>query len=317
MVGHDEKKTDLAAFEYGVAGAVAGIVTRFLTQPLDVLKIRFQLQVEPVRRSSAISKYKALLQATGTILKEEGVKGLWRGHNSGQLLSITYGIVQFSTFETLTQYSDKLFSSQRSLNSHFICGTIAGTVATIASFPFDVTRTRFIAQGNYKAYTMMIQGIKTMVIKEGPTALFKGLTPTLIQVAPQSGVIFITHNFVSRVIKDIPWLSESSDIGGLRLSGNLLAGSISGLVGKTAVYPLDLARKRLQLQGFQDARRGFGENFTCKGLINCLHLTLKNEGFTALFKGLVPSIIKAAVTTGMHFTVYDEMCKLIASVKKH
>uniref|UniRef100_A0A023F057 Mitochondrial thiamine pyrophosphate carrier n=2 Tax=Triatoma infestans TaxID=30076 RepID=A0A023F057_TRIIF len=315
MVGYDEKKIELTAQEYAFAGAAAGIITRFLFQPLDVLKIRFQLQVEPLKRSSDISKYRTLLQASSTILKEEGIKGLWRGHNSGQLLSITYGVVQFSTFETLTEYSEKVFSSHRSLNSHFICGAVAGTLATIASFPFDVTRTRFVAQGNYQAYRKMWEGMVLIVTKEGPTALFKGLTPTLIQVAPQSGVTFLTHNVISRLIQNFSWVSKQSEGSELKVSGNLIAGSVSGLVAKVAVYPFDLAKKRLQLQGFQDARRGFGENFTCRGLINCLFRTMKNEGFTALFKGLVPSMIKASVTTGMYFTVYDETCKILATVK--
>uniref|UniRef100_A0A4P6D9D0 Putative mitochondrial solute carrier protein rhodnius neglectus n=1 Tax=Rhodnius prolixus TaxID=13249 RepID=A0A4P6D9D0_RHOPR len=316
MVGYDEKKIELTAKEYAFAGANAGIITRFLTQPLDVLKIRFQLQVEPLTRSSRISKYKTLLQASSTILKEEGIKGLWRGHNSGQLLSITFGVVQFSTFETLTAYSEKLFSSHRSLNSHFICGTVAGTLATIVSFPFDVTRTRFVAQGNYKAYGMMWEGIVLMVKHEGPTALFKGLSPTLIQVAPQSGVTFVTHNLISRLIQNFSWLSKETEGGGLKISGNLIAGSVAGIFGKLSIYPLDVAKKRLQLQGFQENRRGFGENFTCQGLINCVFKTVKKEGFTALFKGLVPSIeSKLQLLLPCISLSNDETCKLLTLIK--
>ena len=64
------------------AGAIAGAVARFVVGPLDVLKIRFQVQVEPILRrhqsqlSSAeavSSKYTGLKQAAATILKEEGI----------------------------------------------------------------------------------------------------------------------------------------------------------------------------------------------------------------------------------------------------
>ncbi len=33
-----------------VAGAVSGAVTRLLVSPLDLIKIRFQLQIEPIAK---------------------------------------------------------------------------------------------------------------------------------------------------------------------------------------------------------------------------------------------------------------------------
>lgn len=63
------------------AGAIAGCIARFLTGPLDVIKIRFQVQLEPIHGSgqeqhavSLRSKYTGFTQAFGTILKEEGVQ---------------------------------------------------------------------------------------------------------------------------------------------------------------------------------------------------------------------------------------------------
>lgn len=50
-------------------------------------------------------------------------------------------------------------------------------------------------------------------------------------------------------------------------------------MSKTAVYPLDLCKKRLQIQKFHLSRTTFGENFVCKGLIDCLKRTVKREGW--------------------------------------
>ncbi len=44
MVGFDlHEKRKLTTAEHGLAGAVSGVVTRVVLQPLDVLKIRFQV----------------------------------------------------------------------------------------------------------------------------------------------------------------------------------------------------------------------------------------------------------------------------------
>ncbi len=40
---------------------------------------------------------------------------------------------------------------------------------------------------------------------------------------------------------------------------NLTAGFCSGLLAKATVYPFDVIRKRLQIQGFNDVRRNFGK----------------------------------------------------------
>lgn len=39
-----KSNTDNLDLEYAVAGAVSGFVTRFACQPLDVVKIRFQVK---------------------------------------------------------------------------------------------------------------------------------------------------------------------------------------------------------------------------------------------------------------------------------
>ncbi|XP_039284222.1 mitochondrial thiamine pyrophosphate carrier-like [Nilaparvata lugens] len=92
-------------------------------------------------------------------------------------------------------------------------------------------------------------------------------------------------------------------------SGELICGSLSGVMSKLVTYPWDLVRKRLQFQNFQYARVGYGKNFTCKGLINCFKGTFEGENVLGLFKGLSPSLVKAALTTALYFAFYEEILK--------
>lgn len=126
MVGYDNRSEKLSSKDFVIAGAVSGFLTRALCQPLDVLKIRFQLQVEPIARSPN-SKYQSVTQATKTIYREEGLKGFWKGHVPAQYLSITYGLTQFYLFEMLTKEIDIAeFKTANKFVGNFLCGAVAG-----------------------------------------------------------------------------------------------------------------------------------------------------------------------------------------------
>jgi len=56
-----------------IAGGLAGGLTRLLTAPLDVIKIRFQLQ------QLKQPQYRSMVGAFRAMAREEGVLALWHG----------------------------------------------------------------------------------------------------------------------------------------------------------------------------------------------------------------------------------------------
>ncbi|OWR41153.1 hypothetical protein KGM_214818 [Danaus plexippus plexippus] len=285
MVYLIQNESKLSISQSAVAGGLASAVTRAIAQPLDVLKIRFQLQLEPIQEGS---KYSSITQAVKSIVKDEGVLTLWSGHVPAQFLSISYGIAQFSTFEKLTQIYrniDSEFYRNYKHSINFSNGAIAASIATLISFPFDTVRTRLIAeQKTNKVYKGFINAFTNIVKTEGSAALFKGR-------------------------KNIGSVIEST------LIANLLAGGIAGLISKTAIYPFDVVKKRLQIQGFQQHREFFGRQMYCNGTLHCIKLTITNEGFLALYKGYGPSILKAIFVSALHFAVYDEIKYFILRIQ--
>lgn len=306
--------------ETAFAGGAAGAVTRAIAQPLDVLKIRFQLQIEPIRVGS---KYSSIIQAFSSIIKEEGVYTLWSGHIPAQLLSISYGVIQFATFEKLSglcKKSDPKFYIEHKHWLNFTNGATAATVATVASFPFDTIRTRLIAeQKTQKVYKGFLNATSVIVKTEGSRALFKGLIPTLAQIAPHAGIQFVVYKLLTEsVFNRIKFFQRCTrlEVVESTLLANLLAGGIAGVVSKTAIYPFDVVKKRLQIQGFQQHRRSFGKQLYCNGLFDCIRLTISDEGFLALYKGYGPSVLKAILVSALHFAVYDEIKYFILRLQR-
>ncbi|XP_046398967.1 mitochondrial thiamine pyrophosphate carrier-like [Ischnura elegans] len=317
MIGYDpSSERKLKNSHHAIAGAVSGFFTRGICQPFDVLKIRFQLQWEPLsKQSSTPGLYTGVIQATKRIYRDEGVKALWKGHVPAQYLSVVYGSAQFYSFQLLTllwhhwvsPMSRGTWANEHSPVTHFSCGCMSGAIATVVSFPIDIVRTRLVAQGEPKLYRGMTHAITTMYTTEGVGSFFRGLTPAVIQTAPLIGAQFGFYNFFIELWGRCQFglSKEGEKPMWFPVVGTLGSGALAGLASKTLVYPLDLIKKRLQMKGFEESRKSFGKVVVYRGLWHCLTSTVREEGFWGLYKGFSPSMLKAACTSAFHFAFYE------------
>ena len=70
----------------------------------------------------------------------------------------------------------------------------------------------------------------------------RGLVPTLATVGPYSGLQFGFYALFNQIFD--PFLSS----GRISMSKSVLCGGLAGLCAKTAVFPFDTTKKRLQVQ---------------------------------------------------------------------
>ncbi|WKY04347.1 hypothetical protein Q1695_005392 [Nippostrongylus brasiliensis] len=311
MVGYHPEPIngrELSSAEYSEAGLASGIATRMIIQPLDVLKIRFQLQEEPIRGQNS-GKYKGVLQSVRLITREEGVRSFWKGHVPAQGLSAMYGLVQFSSFEFLSrEIGCRLPPNRPSLRSSadFFCGGLSGCLAMTAAMPLDVIRTRLVAQSGNAVYRGTTHAIIHIWHKDGAIGYFRGWIPSIAQIAPFTGLQFALYNCFIEVWPRILANHEST--------GALISGALAGTVAKTVLYPLDMVRHRLQMNGFE--RKGFGKTSDYRiGMIRTMLMVVRNESVYGLFKGLWPSQIKAAANSGCAFLFYELFCDLLRARK--
>jgi solute carrier family 25 thiamine pyrophosphate transporter 19 len=218
------------------------------------------------------------------------------------VLSIIYGFGQFAAYD---QFNKNLrlikFFDKHSDVRHTISGGLGGAFGMALSTPFDVIRTRLIAQDEQRGYSSVYGACRHIYKHEGIRGLFRGLTPSIMQIAPLAAIQFGTYNFL--VEKCISRFKIDSPPRVFILG----AGLLSGIIAKTCVYPLDLTKKRLQIQQFQHNRQTFGQNITTNGMFDCIVQTVSKEGLLGLYKGLTPSIVKAGAMSGFYFFFYEEM----------
>ncbi|VDK86917.1 unnamed protein product [Litomosoides sigmodontis] len=317
MIGYGTR--ELTSVEYSEAGFITGVATRFLIQPLDVLKIRFQVQREPTFGETK-GRYRGIFQACSRIYRDEGLVAFWKGHVPAQGLSAIYGIVQFASFEFLTEQATRYprmfpqliltaiqkkwvkIANENRRVTDIICGALAGCGATASSLPFDVVRTRLIIQDQHKVYSGTLHAMIFIWNSEGFHGFFRGITPSLIQIAPFIGLQFSLYNAFSTSWRRLPNYLESF--------GPLCCGALAGVLSKTVVYPLDVVRHRLQAHGFSRFN-----NLPWYSMYSVIAAILTEEKVTGLFKGLCPSQLKAACSSGLAFMFYEACLRVMHDLK--
>lgn len=174
--------------------------------------------------------------------------------------------------------------------------------------PIDVVRTRLIAQDVKRGYPNTYRAFLTIGRLEGIRGLYRGYLLSLMQVAPLTGINFMAYKFLCSSTVDLMNLHSKSEIPAIV---TLFNGALAGLVSKAVIYPLDLAKKRMQIQGFAEHRKNFGIHFECSGIGSCFRETIKREGYKGLYKGMWPSVLKTGITSALNFCIYDNINLII------
>lgn len=258
---------------------------RFFIAPLDVVKIRLQLQTHSLSDPLSLRDihgspiYKGTIPTLKRILSDEGLSGLWKGNIPAELMYVSYSAIQFTTYRSVTLALQTAFGEHRlpTAAESFIAGASAGAAATTATYPLDLLRTRFAAQGNERIYTSLITSIRDISNNEGPRGFFQGLGAGVGQIIPYMGAFFATYEALR-----LP-------LGTLQLpfgSGDAAAGIVASVIAKTGIFPLDLIRKRLQVQGPTRSKYVHKNIPVYKGVFRTMRDIIKAEGARGLYRGL-------------------------------
>ena len=153
--GQPVQKKQPSTAQNAVAGAIAGFTARMAVAPVDLAKIRLQVQQGRVSAASSL-KYRGMIGTMRTVAKEEGFLALWKGNVPAQLMVMTFVAIKFSAFNACRNLLDTVAVKAsgtspeekrlRGTVTNLLAGGMAGAMATTGSYPMDVLRTRLAAQ---------------------------------------------------------------------------------------------------------------------------------------------------------------------------
>ncbi|XP_026223853.1 mitochondrial uncoupling protein 2-like [Anabas testudineus] len=181
-----------------LAGCTTGAMAVAFAQPTDVVKVRFQAQVR-LLESTSVSRYSSTIDAYKTIARDEGVKGLWKGCLPNIARNAIVNCSELVTYDVIKELILKNNLMTDNVPCHFTAAFAAGFCTTIVASPVDVVKTRFMnsVPGQYNGATNCAL---TMLIKEGPTAFYKGFIPSFLRLGSWNIVMFVSYEQIKRAV---------------------------------------------------------------------------------------------------------------------
>lgn len=185
-----------------LAGGLTGYIEAASVTPFEVVKVRMQ-------SLHHVGKYKDTMQCLRLILREEGVLALYNGFwaSCWRNVSINGTMFGFIFWTKHSAYFDipKPRSASGAVALDLAVGMVAGFVGTVVKMPFDVAKSRLQNQpaGPGGKYTHTLQCCRKIYSEEGPSALYKGFSPTVMRIVLGQGVAYASFQFALKAVA--PW----------------------------------------------------------------------------------------------------------------
>ncbi|KAH8177670.1 mitochondrial carrier protein [Sarocladium implicatum] len=286
-------KIELYTGKYYAACTFGGLLACGLTHtavtPLDLVKTRRQVDSK---------LYTSNVQAWSKIFRGEGgIRGIFTGWSPTFFGYSAQGAFKYGWYEYFKKtYSDIAGpeNATKYKTGIYLAGSASAEfLADIALCPFEAVKVRM--QGAIpNPYTGTMNGINTIVAKEGVAGLYKGIIPLWSRQIPYTMVKFASFETIVEMIYDrLP--GQKSDYGkaaqtGVAFSGGYLAGIFCAIVS----HPADVMVSKL------NSAREPGEAFG-----GALSRIYKDIGFGGLWNGLPVRIVMIGTLTGLQWMIYD------------
>lgn len=177
--------------QYYAAGAFAGVTNTVLSSPIEHVRIRLQTQPHGAARL-----YNGPLDCVRKLSAHEGVlRGLYRGTAVTFLREAQAYGVWFLTFEYLMNADaarNNVSRSEIATPKIALYGGLAGEMLWIASYPFDVIKSKMQTDGFGKdqKFKNMRDAFSQTWAREGFRGFWRGIVPTLVRAMPVSAGTF-------------------------------------------------------------------------------------------------------------------------------
>jgi len=235
------------------------------------------------------------------ILRDEGVRGLYRGLTPTLFALLPNWAVYFTTYERL-----KVAIASRvrpewatSPGVHMAAAAGAGAATMLITNPLWVVKTRLQTQTmgikmgvgrNPTAYKGTADALIRIAREEGISGLYSGLGPSIL------GVMHVVIQFpLYESLKQQLAARRSDTTDRLDMWELIVASATSKMVASTATYPHEVVRSRMHVSG----------TGAFNGLSRMCQQILKEDGVRGFYHGCLTNLLRTTPAAAVTFTSFE------------
>lgn len=267
------------------AGCVGGAAGVLAGHPLDTVKVRLQTQ------EAGKKLYSGMFNCIGTVVRQEGVKGLYKGITP-PLASLA--VINAAVFGVHGMVS-KQFQNPESIKSHFFAGCAAGLAQSIIASPSERIKLLIQIQNDaaHTRYKSPMHAVRSLYEKEGCRGFRRGYLATVLRDCPAFGIYFASYDWMAR-----SW-SKDGKMENLTTIQLLGAGGGAGMLSWLFNYPTDVIKTRFQACN----------SYT--GYWDCIVKTYAENGIRSFFVGLNSTLVRAFPSNAATFFTVEWTYRLL------
>lgn len=272
-----------------IAGAFAGIAGVLTGHPLDTLKTRLQAPDE---------RFKTPFQCLRDTIKQEGIRGLYRGIAPPLSTVAISNSITFSVYGKTKSFIPDSYTTKE-WQRGAIGGMASGIVATVIVTPRDLIKSRLqikpcedIIKANTpkRLHSASLDCIREVWKTHGLRGMYRGGFISLSRDIPGNAAYFATYEGVRKLLTQDGQTRPS-------VAGLIISGGCAGVTYWSTIYPLDTVRTCIQVQDIINPR--------FSGFWDCSRTIWAEEGIRGFYKGYVLCLFRAFPISAVNFLIYE------------
>ncbi|KAJ3977392.1 mitochondrial carrier domain-containing protein [Lentinula raphanica] len=295
------------ALDHAAAGLGAGVVSTLCMNPLDLLKVKFQVATS----TSSSGTGKQIWYSLRDIYRESGFKGLYRGVGPNVAGNASSWGLYFLFYNMLKKRAaggdiTQTLSAQEIL----LCSAQASAVTAVMTNPIWVVKVRMFTSppGSLHSYRGLIHGFRTIVKVDGVQGLFRGTSLALVGVS-NGALQFMAYEKMKKWGFDIKRQQSLRDgrewdpqVDKLSNTSYTVMSATSKLLALSATYPYQVVRSRIQ-----------NDPQLYPNIRSTISRTWSQEGYRGFYRGLATNLVRILPGTCVTFVVYENLAWLLRS----